>query len=57
MCTSGDIFQDKVDELLSDIKNVNIYLDGILVLGKESFSKKIEELRIIFSRLRAAGLN
>ena len=42
MCTSGDIFQAKVDELLGDIEGVNTYIDHILVLGKVRFEKHIE---------------
>ena len=34
MCTSGDIFQEIVDELLGDIKGVKIYIYDILVLIK-----------------------
>ena len=32
MCASGDIFQAKLDELLSYIEGVEMYTDGILVL-------------------------
>ena len=56
MCAYGDIFQSKVDEILSDIKGVKTYIDDILVLGKDSFENHIEHPRIIFGRLRAAGL-
>ena len=38
MCASGDIFQEKVDK----IESVKTYIDDILVLIKESFSKNIE---------------
>ena len=48
MCTSGDIFQAKVENLLSDIKGVKTYIDNILVLSKESFYNHIYQLRIIF---------
>ena len=34
MCTSGDIFQAKVENLLSDIKGVKTYIDNVLVLSK-----------------------
>ena len=56
MCASGDIFQYKVDELLGDIKVIKTYIDDIIVLSKYCFRKHIEQLRIIFVRLRAAGL-
>ena len=55
MCASGDIFQAKVDELLGDIEGVKTYIDDILVLSKYWFTKNIEQLRITFGRLHAAG--
>ena len=56
MCASGDIFQAKVDELLGDIEIIKTYIDDIIVLGKDSFEYHIDQLRVIFGRLRAAGL-
>ena len=56
MCASVDIFQAKVDKLLSDIEFVEMYIDDILVLSKDNFENHIYQLRIIFCRLRAAGL-
>ena len=56
MCASGDIFQAKVDELLGDIEGVKTYIDDILVLSKDSFEKHLDQLRIIFGRLRDVGL-
>ena len=42
MCTSGDIFQAKLDELLGYIKGVKKYINNIPVLSKESFSNHKE---------------
>ena len=56
MCASGDIFQTKVDELLGDIKGVKTYIDDILILHKDRFEKRTDQLRIIFGRLCAAVL-
>ena len=39
MLASGDIFQAKVDKLLSDIEGVKTYIDNVLVLIKDIFSK------------------
>ena len=52
----GDIFQAKVDELLSDIKGVKTYIDDILVLSKYFFVNHIEQLIMISGRLSASGL-
>ena len=56
MRTSGYIFQDKVDELYGDIEGVKTYINYTLVFIKESFSKHIYQIIVIFARLRAAGL-
>ena len=56
MCSSGYIFQSKVDELLGDIKGVKTYINYIFVLSKDCFINHIEQLIIIFGRMRAAGL-
>ena len=44
MCASGGILQVKVYELLGNIKSVTMYIENILVLGKDSFEKYIEQL-------------
>ena len=54
--SSGDIFQTKVDKLLGDFDGIKTYIDDIIVLGKDSFENHIEQMRIIFGRLCAAGL-
>ena len=56
MCASGDIFPDKLYELLGDIEGVKTCIDNILVLNNESSSKHIEQLRIIYGRLCTEGL-
>ena len=52
----GDVPQAKLDELLDDIKGIKTYINDILVLSKDSFEEHIEQLRIIFGRLRPSGL-
>ena len=56
MCASVDIFQGKVDEILGDIKEAKTHINDILVLSKKILSKNIDQLILIFSRLRAALL-
>ena len=56
MCASGDIFQSKVDELISDIEGVKTYIDDIIVLRKDCFGNHIEQLIMKLGRLRATGL-
>ena len=54
MCASGDTFQAKVDELLSDsdIEGAKAYIENILVLGKGGY-QHIDQLIIIFAGLCA----
>ena len=52
LCASGEIFQAKLDELLSYIKGFKTYIDYILVLGKGIFSQHICQLIVIFARLQ-----
>ena len=56
MCTSGDIFQAKLDNMLGDIKGIKTYIDDILVLIKEILSKNTEQRMMIFCRLCSSGL-
>ena len=56
MCALIEIFQAKVNMLLGDIKGVKIYIDDIIVLRKDRFEKNIDQLIIIFGRLRTAGI-
>ena len=56
MCYLGDTSQAKIDNMNGETKGIKTYIDDVLVLRKEIFSKHIEQLRIIFGRLRAAGL-
>ena len=56
MCYSGDIFQAKVDNLIDDFEGVKTYINDVSVLIKKSLSKHIRQLKLIFSKLRAAGL-
>ena len=56
MSILGDIFQADLDEILGDIEGVKTYINDIIVLSKDSFENNIDQLKIIFGRLRAAGL-
>ena len=56
MCASVEIFQTKLDKLLGGIEGIKMYIDDILVLRKDSSEIHIDELIIIFSRIRVAVL-
>ena len=50
VCSSGDIFQAKLDKILGDIMGIKTYIKDILLLFKEILSEQIEQPRIIFGR-------
>ena len=56
LCASGDTFQYKVEKLLGDTEGVKRYIGYIIVLSKGKFSQHIDHIRVIFARLRTAGL-
>ena len=56
MCTSVDNLQSKVNKIIGDIGGVKAYINDILAFSKGLFGKHIKHLRIIFGRMRAAGL-
>ena len=56
MVISGDILQDKFNNILGDIEGVKAYIDNILVLNKGTFSDHVEQLIILSPLIRKAGL-
>ena len=56
MCALVYIFQAQLYELLCDIESVKTYVGDIILLSKDSFKNHIEQMRMIFGRLCAAGL-
>ena len=51
LCTSPDIFQENMSELLTGLDMVRVYIDGILHITKGSFDDHLEILETIFSQL------
>ena len=56
LCAYGEIFQDKVDNILDETKGVNNYIDNRLVLSKGSLSQYIYQIRVLLDRLHVAAL-
>ena len=56
ICDSEDIFQYKLHDLLRDTKGIRIFIDNRMVLRKDDFTKHIELLRVIFTRLCSTGI-
>ena len=57
MCASGDIIRSKLDKILGDMEGLKTYIYDIIVFIKDLFKNHIDQLNMIFDRLRAAGLN
>ena len=56
LCTSVDLFQEKMSSLMTGLDFVRTYLDDILVITKGTFSDHLIKLSFVLQRLRAAGL-
>lgn len=48
VCTSQDIFQEKMSGLMTGLEFVRIYLDDILCITCDTFEKHLEQLEQIF---------
>ena len=56
LCTSVDVFQEKMSELMAGIDTVRTYLDDLLHITKSSFDEHLTILDKVFSRIEQAGL-
>ena len=56
LCTSQDIFQEKISGLMTGLEFVRIYLDNILCITCNTFKKHLEQLEQISIRLKSANL-
>ena len=56
MCASEIYSKPRSTSYSGDIEGVKMYIDDILILSKYCFRNYIEQLRIIFGRLRATSL-
>jgi hypothetical protein len=57
LCTSPDIFQSIMNELLGDLPYVLVYIDDILILNKkdESEDDHLEKIAVVLDRLERCG--
>ncbi len=53
---SIDIFQVEMGNLMTSLKYVRTYTDGLLVITKGSLGNHLAKLEAVFIRLRDAGL-
>jgi hypothetical protein len=55
-CNSPDIFQECMYEIFSDLENVRVYIDDLLVTSCSTFKEHLQRLELVFSWLSEAGL-
>ena len=51
LCTSVDLFQEKMSELMSDLEFIRAYIDDLLIITKSSFEDHLNKLEMVFQRL------
>jgi len=56
LCSSSDIFQEKMSDLMYDLEFVRAYLDDLLLISKGSYEDHLEKLDEVLKRLHDAGL-
>ena len=56
LCTSVDLFQEKMSDLMLDLEYVRAYIDDILYITKGDWNDHLSKLEKVFLRLREAGL-
>jgi hypothetical protein len=56
LCTSPDIFQERMYKIFSDLEYICVYIDDLLVTSCSTFKEHLQRLELVFSQLSEAGL-
>ena len=56
LCNSPDIFQEKMNELMTGMEFARAYLDNLLIISETDFNEHLEHLEVALNRLSEAGL-
>jgi hypothetical protein len=56
LCSSPDIFQEKMSNLMIGLNFVQAYIDDLLLITNGTYEDHLEKLELIFKRLQQAGL-
>ena len=56
LCNSPDIFQERMSTLFEGLEFVRAYIDDLLSMTKGTFDDHLAKLKLVFQRLREAGL-
>ncbi len=56
ICSSPDIFQEKISEQILGLKFLRAYIDNILVFTHSDWKDHITKLALVFERILSAGI-
>jgi Reverse transcriptase (RNA-dependent DNA polymerase) len=56
LCNSPDIFQEKINDLMSGLEFAQAYIDDLLIISRSSFEEHLYHLEQTFTCLQEAGL-
>jgi hypothetical protein len=56
LCSSPDIFQEKMSDLIQGLEFTRAYIDNLLIPSTGSFSQHLEHLDKVLSCLNESGL-
>ena len=52
----SDIFQEKMSLLMRTLECVQVYLDDLLIITKDTYKDHLSKLRQVLKKLKQAGL-
>jgi hypothetical protein len=55
LCSSPDIFQEKMSSLFDDLEYVKPYIDDLSTISKGNWSEHLQHLDVVLQRLKDAG--
>jgi hypothetical protein len=47
LCNSPDIFQEPMYDIFSDLENVHVYIDDLLVTSCSTFKEHLQRLKLL----------
>ena len=56
LCSSCDIFQKKISELMQGLEFVRTYIDDVLCITASTFEDHLAKLDKVLKRIQTAGL-
>ena len=56
LCSSCDIFQEKISDLMQGLEFVRTYIDDVLYITALTFEDHLENLDKVLKRIQTAGL-